>query len=251
MHSASWVAGPLGGPGGAVGPQLRRGRTDEAAGLQVHPVLVVCRGCPSSTTSTVADVGPALLDAGQVGLSAAGDQGERLAGGGADDGGVARVPEVGVGVHIDQSDAGRRGPRRGGAWPAPSRARPSSRRPARPGTRRPRRCAPIRSASRGRVRGDVRGLAHPVAGPPVARVEPGRGAGSRRRGPEPRHQAVVAQRAGRLRAARHRGRGRRTQPEVGRRVEDGDAAHRLRLRTARWRAPGGRRRRPGRPGRRR
>jgi hypothetical protein len=59
---------------------------------------------PTITTSLSRTYGPALLDRGEFGLAAAGGQGQRLAGGGAHDRGVAGVAEVGVGVDVDQPD---------------------------------------------------------------------------------------------------------------------------------------------------
>ena len=140
-------------------------------------------------------------------------------------GGVARVPEVGVTVHEDQPDPAAdrlaepvHGQRR-------SRARSSSRRPARPGTRRRR-----GSRRSGRPAGaSTRAISAAWQTPSPGRQSPGSYRGGVRqpasRAREAGEQAVVAQGPGRLGAARHRRRGRRAQTEIGRRVEDGDAAH--------------------------
>ena len=120
----------------------------------------------------------------------------------------------------------------------------------RPGTRR-RRGSRRSGRPAARVRRDLGRVADPVAGPPVARVVPRRGQAAGVAGVQPGQQAVVAQRAGRLGAARHRRRGRRAQTEIGRCVQDGDAAHAslpARPRRARWPARAGRRPPPGRPG---
>ena len=136
------------------------------------------------------------------------------------------MPEVGVAVDEDQPDPAAdvlaepvHGQRRRRAAIEQSPPRTSGNSPAS-------RIAPIRSASRREYARDLGRVATPSPG----RQSPGSYRGGVRqpasRALQPGEQAVVAQRAGRLGAARHRRRGRRAQAEVGRRVQDGDPAHR-------------------------
>ena len=161
---------------------------------------------------------------GQVGLPAPGHQGEVLARRRAHVGGVAGVPEVGVAVDEDQPDpaADRL------AEPVHGQRRAEQDRAV--SAQHQRELAPVDDGAdplgeRQRVVGDLPGVAHPVAGAPVARVVPGRGEAAGVAGPQPGEQVVVTQRPGRLAAAGDRRGRRRPQTEICRRVEDGDPAH--------------------------
>jgi hypothetical protein len=169
----------------------------------------------------VPEVRPAALQRGQVGLSAAGDQGQVLAGRGAHIGRIARVPEVGMPVHEDEADV------RADLFAEPvhgqrraDQHRAVAAQDEREVARVLDRADPVGQPHR--VSGDQVRVTDPVARLPVARVVPGRGQAAGVAGGEPADQSVVAQRARRLGAAGHRGRGGRAEAEVRRRVEDRD-----------------------------
>lgn len=75
------------------------------------------------------------------------------------------------------------------------------------------------------VRGDRLGVEHAVAFPPAAAVVAGRHDDSALVRPDPLHQSLLAQRSGQLVAPGHGAFGGRPEAEVGRGVNDDDAAH--------------------------
>src|SRR5262249_47672946 len=101
-HAVGQVfACPLDGTGGTIAAQLRDRPVGDPGGLEVQPVLVL-RPDTEQRHVLVADVRAQSLQVSKVGLAPAGDQGKVLPGRGSHVGGVARVPEVGVAVEVDQ-----------------------------------------------------------------------------------------------------------------------------------------------------